>query len=207
MQPRLFLGMTLQAWQTCIWGFLPFFSADPLKLCQVDGERWCTAIFRSLQRCLTPVWSSKCSGAGWCCCRISHWSPPKPIPPLAAFPSSSLLPMTGTNCKNLWSWRLISPSLALSTSCQSSSQITTPVHSPSVNSPSNYLIPILYIFIYLAPLYPSISTCTFIFCTSTIPVSNCYMVITSPPWPTYCPHLTSFTLTVYRFFFFLLYVC
>ena len=25
---------------------------------------------------------------------------PKPIPPLAAFPYSSLLPMTGTNCKN-----------------------------------------------------------------------------------------------------------
>ena len=24
------------------------------------------------------------------------------------FPSSSLLPATGTNCKNLWSWRLIS---------------------------------------------------------------------------------------------------
>uniref|UniRef100_A0A4W5MFB0 Scavenger receptor class B member 1 n=1 Tax=Hucho hucho TaxID=62062 RepID=A0A4W5MFB0_9TELE len=31
---------------------------------------------------------------------ISHWSSPKPTPPLAAFPSSSLLPVTGTNCKN-----------------------------------------------------------------------------------------------------------
>ena len=28
--------MTLQAWHTCIWGFLPFFSTDPLKLCQVE---------------------------------------------------------------------------------------------------------------------------------------------------------------------------
>ena len=78
---------------------------------------------------------------------------------------------------------------------QSSSQITA--HSPSVKSPSNYLIPILYLLIYLAPLHPSISTCTFIFCTSTIPVFNCYIVITSPPWPIYClnslilPHLHS----------------
>jgi hypothetical protein len=47
--------------------------------------------------------------------------------------------MTGTNCKNLWSWRLTSPSLALSTSCQSSLQITAPVLSLSVNSPSIYL--------------------------------------------------------------------
>ena len=31
---------------------------------------------------------------------IFQWSPPKPIPPSAAFPSSSLLPMTGKNCKN-----------------------------------------------------------------------------------------------------------
>ena len=31
---------------------------------------------------------------------IFHWSPPKPAPALAAFPSSFLLPMTGANCKN-----------------------------------------------------------------------------------------------------------
>ena len=31
--------------------FLPFFSADPHKLCQVGWECRCTAIFRSLQRC------------------------------------------------------------------------------------------------------------------------------------------------------------
>jgi hypothetical protein len=100
--------------------------------------------------------------------------------------------MTGTNGKNLWSWRLISPSLALSTSCQSSSQITAPVHSPSVNSPSIYWPHPHTVFIYLAPLHPSISTCT-----STIPVFNCNIVITSPPWPIYClnslilPHLHS----------------
>ena len=35
----------------------------------------------------------------------------------------------------------ISPSLALSTSCKSSSKISAPVHSPSVSSPNNYLIP------------------------------------------------------------------
>ena len=83
------------------------------------------------------------------------------------------------------------------------SQITAPVHSPSVNSPSNYLIPILYLFIYLAPLHPSISTCTFIFYTSTIPVFKCYIVSTSPPWSIYClylPYLTSFAHTVYIFF-------
>ena len=95
-------------------------------------------------------------------------------------------PYLSSLVKNLCSWRLISPSLALSASCQSSSQITAPVHSTSVNSPSIYLIPILYLFIYLVPLHQSISTCTFIFCTSTIPVFNCYIVITSPPWPIYC---------------------
>ena len=51
---------------------------------------------------------------------IFHWSSPKPTFHLAAFPCSYLLPMTGTNCKNHWSWRLISPSLTLSISCQSS---------------------------------------------------------------------------------------
>ena len=76
---------------------------------------------------------------------IYHWSSPKPTPPLAVFPSNSLLPMTGTNCKGHWSWRLISPSLTISISCQSSLPITVPVHSPSVNFPPNYLIPILYL--------------------------------------------------------------
>ena len=54
-------------------------------------------------------------------------------------------------------------------------------------------ISFLYIYIFL------------IFCTSTIPVSNCYTVISSPPWPIYClnslilPHLHFFS------YFFLLY--
>ena len=84
---------------------------------------------------------------------IFHWSSPKPIPHLAASPSSSLLPMTGTNCKNHWSWILISPSLTLSISCQSSLPIIAPVHSPYVNSPPNYLIPILLFFCSFAPQY------------------------------------------------------
>ena len=92
--------------------------------------------------------------------------------------------MTGTNYKIHWSWRLISPSLTLSISCQSSLQIIAPVHSPSVNSPSNYLIPILFCF--FAPLHPSISTCTFIFYTSITPVFNCSIVTTSPLRIIYC---------------------
>ena len=48
LQPRVFLGMTLQVWYTCIWG------VSFILLCAVrlDGERRCTAIFRALQRCL-----------------------------------------------------------------------------------------------------------------------------------------------------------
>ena len=69
-------------------------------------------------------------------------------------------------------------------------------------------IPILYLFIYLAPLHSSISTCTFIFCTSTTPVINCYIVITLPPWPIYClnslilPHL--YSMYIYFLFSFVL---
>jgi hypothetical protein len=47
-------------------------------------------------------------------------------------------------------------SLTLSISCQSSLPITVPVHSLSVNSTPNYLIPILL----LTLLHPGISTCT-----------------------------------------------
>ena len=49
--------------------------------------------------------------------------------------------------------------------------------------------------IYFAPLHHSISTCTWIFCTSITPVSNCYIAIILPLWPIYClislilPHL------------------
>jgi hypothetical protein len=51
---------------------------------------------------------------------------------------------------------------------------------------------------------PSISTCTFIFCTSTTPVFNCEIVIILPLRPIYC--LTSLiyvicTNAVYRLFY------
>ena len=36
LQPQVLLGMMLQSWHTCIGEFLPFFSAEPLKLCQVE---------------------------------------------------------------------------------------------------------------------------------------------------------------------------
>jgi hypothetical protein len=87
-----------------------------------------------------------------------------------------------------------------SPSCQSSSQITAPVHRWAVYRWAIYLIPILYLFIYLALLHPSISICTFIFCTSIIPVFNCYIVITSPPWPIYLLILPNLHSPVYRLF-------
>ena len=37
-----------------------------------------------------------------------------------------------------------------------------------------------------ATFFKSSLVTSFIFCTSTIPVCNCYIVITSPPWPIYC---------------------
>ena len=117
--------------------------------------------------------------------------------------------MTGTNCKNLWSGRLTSPSPALSTSGQSSLQITAPVHSPSVNSPTIY-IPHhhtgIYLFCSFAPQYlPAHSSSA---CRSTIPVFNCYIVITSPPWPIYSlnlPHLLHSLYIDILFYFVLLY--
>ena len=167
---------------------------------------WLQVIYKSLQGKAPPYLSSLVTlAAPTRSTRSSRYISPKPIPPLVALLSSSLLPMTGTNCKHHWSWRLISPLLTLSTSCQRSSQMTAPVHSQFVNSPSNYLTPytVIYLFIF-APLHPSISTCTFIFCTSITPMFNCYIVITSPPWPIYClylPYLTSFAHTVYRLFY------
>jgi hypothetical protein len=64
---------------------------------------WLQVIYKSLLGKTPPYLSSlvtiaaptRSTPAG-----IFHWSPSKPIPPSAAFPSSSLLPMTGTNCKN-----------------------------------------------------------------------------------------------------------
>ena len=114
--------------------------------------------------------------------------------------------MTGTNCKNLWSWRLMPPSLALSISCQSSSQITAPVHSSSVNSASNLPHPHT-VFIYLFILFLRTPVSLLAHSSSahpTIPVFNRYIVITSPPWPIYCLYLsypTSFAHAVYIFFY------
>ena len=77
---------------------------------------------------------------------IFHWSSQKPTAPLVAFLSSSLLPMTEVGDS--------SPSLNLSISCQSNLPIMVPVHSPSVNCPPNYLIPILlFITCSFAPQY------------------------------------------------------
>jgi hypothetical protein len=53
---NLFVGMTLQAWHTCIWEFLPFFSADPLKLSQVGwGALLHSYIFLGFSRSLDRV--------------------------------------------------------------------------------------------------------------------------------------------------------
>ena len=102
---------------------------------------WLHVIYKALLSKVPPYLSSLVTIASPTCSTrssryiyiyISLWSPLKRILPLAASPSSSLLPMTGTNYKNLWNWKHLSPSLALSTSCQSSSQITAPVHSPSI---------------------------------------------------------------------------
>ena len=43
LQSRVFLGMTLQAWHTCIW------EVSPILLCRSSQA---LSIFRSLQRCL-----------------------------------------------------------------------------------------------------------------------------------------------------------
>ena len=63
--------------------------------------------------------------------------------------------------KNHWSWRLIPPSITLSISYLSSLPLAAAVHSPAVNSPSNYLPHPHIVFIYLfSLLHTSISTCT-----------------------------------------------
>ena len=71
--------------------------------------------------------------------------------------------------------------------------------SPSVNSPSNYPHPHT-VFIYLSCSFPPQYLYLHIhLCTSIIPVFNCYIVITSPPWPIHflnLPHLHSL-LTVF----------
>ena len=43
----------------------PFFSADPRNSVRLDGERCCTAIFRSLQRCSNGFKSGLWLGHSW----------------------------------------------------------------------------------------------------------------------------------------------
>ena len=120
-----------------------------------------------------------------------------------SFPSSSLLPMTGKDCKNRWSWRLISSSLTLIISYQSSLPITEAVHSPSVNSPSNYLPHPHIVFVYFFLLF-----CTPVFLLahhhlhiyhSSVNFLNCNYFATMAYLLPYL--LTPFAHTVYRFFY------
>ena len=98
--------------------------------------------------------------------------------------------------------------MKLSTSCQSSSQITA--HIPSVNSPFNYLIPTLYVFIYFFILVLCTPVSLLAHSSSAhLPIQcfNCAIVITSPPWPIYfliLPHLHSLYID-FLFSFVLLY--
>ena len=52
LQPQVYLDIMLQAWHTCIWGSSFHSSLHILSSSvRLYGERRCTAIFRSLQRC------------------------------------------------------------------------------------------------------------------------------------------------------------
>ena len=104
---------------------------------------------------------------------------------------SSLLPMTGTNCKN--SLKLESYISLPNFKHQLSEQLTNHCicTQPIIKQPTQLPHPHIVIN-FFAPLHPIISTCTLIFCTSITPVFNCYIVIISPLWPIYC--LTSLIL-------------
>ena len=95
----------------------------------------------------------------------------------------------------------ISPSLTLSISCQSSSPITVPVHSPSVNSTLNYLILILLCiyFCYFAPQYFYLHI---IICTPITPVlmPNFNYFTSMAYLLPYLPNITTFPLTVHIFY-------
>ena len=108
---------------------------------------------------------------------------------------SLVIPKTNKAPLALYLICFISPSLTLFISCQSSLPITAPV-----NSPHNYLIPILFFFCSFAPQYLYLHI---IICISITPVlmlnCNCFTL-----WPIYClylPSLTAFSQTVYRFLF------
>ena len=112
---------------------------------------------------------------------------------------SSLLPMTGTNYKNIWNWKHLSPSPAVRVAHRS---LHLYIAQTTTSSPT--------VFIDFAPLHPSISTLhTHLLSNIPFQCFTCYIVFTSPPWPFFClylPYLTSFAHIVYRLIF-LLYVC
>ena len=120
--------------------------------------------------------------------------------------------MTGTNYKTLWKWKHLSSSLALSTSYQSSSRITAPVHSPSIIQPKQLPLPLLYLFSSFAPHY-----FYFYFAhssTANLPFQcfTCYIVFTLPPWPVFVftslisPHLLTLYIDLFLLYYWL-YVC
>jgi hypothetical protein len=110
--------------------------------------------------------------------------------------------MTGTNCKNHWSWILFAPSLTLSISCQSSLPMILPVQSPSVNSTPNYLISIM-LFIHFCSFAPLYLDLHIIICTSITPVLmlNCNYFASMAYLLPYLPNLTTFAHTLHRLFY------
>jgi hypothetical protein len=106
--------------------------------------------------------------------------------------------MTGSNCKNHWSWLLISPSLTLSISCQSSLPITVCVHSLSVNSTLNSSP---YCYFFVAILHPSIPTGTSSSAHHFSVNAKFKLVHHSGLFLPYLPNLTIFAHTVHQFFY------
>ena len=88
LQPLVFLGMTLQAWHTCIWGLSPILMCRSVEILsssvRLDGELCCTAIFRFFQRC--SIWlghsktfkdlsrSHSCVALGVCLGLLFYWN-------------------------------------------------------------------------------------------------------------------------------------
>jgi hypothetical protein len=83
---------------------------------------------------------------------------------------------------------------------QRTDQITVPVHSPSVNSTPNYLIPI-YIFFFCCSFAPHYLYLHIIVCISITPVLmlNCNYFATMAYLLPYLPNLTTFAHTVHHF--------
>jgi hypothetical protein len=88
-----------------------------------------------------------------------------------AFPSSSLLPMTGTNCKNHWSWRLLSPTLTSSNGCQSSLLIAAEPICKQPIQPTTYFIPIFVLHPHICSFAHQYFYLHILICSSITPVS------------------------------------